>query len=98
MIVDWTIFITSYSRLYLYKAFVKLRENGLKLYYCDTDCLLTNQPLEANLYFKNLIGEGVGQLKNELVPKKYIFDKDLIKYRHIETNKILMRRIICFKC
>ena len=67
----------------------QLKENGLKLYYCDTDCLFTNQPLEANLNFKELIGDGIGQLKNELVPKDYYFDTDLVKYKHIETNKTL---------
>jgi len=70
LIPEWTSFITSYSRTTMHKLFYALQDEGIDFYYCDTDCVFTNKPIELNKNLKYLIGDDLGQLKNELNKEK----------------------------
>ncbi len=73
MIVEFTSFITSYAQTEMHKLFYDLKHEHIDFYYCDTDCIFTNKPLELNERLSERIGENELQLKNELVPKGYEF-------------------------
>lgn len=51
-------YITSYARLKLYRVFEEILSKGGKVYYCDTDSVITDIKLK--------IGEDLGELKEEL--------------------------------
>lgn len=76
MIPEIATFITSYSRLTLYKYFEMALNRGGKLYYCDTDSLITDVEL--------LTGVELGEIKLEdkikrgifLAPKLYAYESE----------------------
>jgi hypothetical protein len=83
--VVWASYVTAYGRLELHKRF---KQAGFsKIYYCDTDSLITSTPMET--------GEGLGELKLEgyadpyravfIRSKFYIFD-NTIRLRGFTLN------------
>ena len=60
--------ITSYARIEI-DHFKRLP--GYEVYYSDTDCVVLNKPLP-----KEYLGDGLGQMKNELSDDNYIIEKD----------------------
>jgi hypothetical protein len=77
-IIEWTSFITGYAQEHLHRTIYKLKKQNIDVYYCDTDCLFTSQPLEKNIELITDIGLDVMQLKNELI--------DYSKYTLNRTN------------
>lgn len=66
-IIEWTSFITGYSQEHLHRTIYKLLKHGIRIYYCDTDCLFVSHPLEKNIELIKDIGIDILQLKNELI-------------------------------
>lgn len=89
MIVEFTAFITSYAQTEIHKFFYDLKNEHIEFYYCDTDCVFTNKPLELNKRLSERIGENELQLKNELVPKGYEFIQEKGLYFNDETNDFM---------
>jgi len=89
MIVEFTSFITSYAQTEMHKLFYDLKHEHIEFYYCDTDCIFTNKPLELNTRLSERIGENVLQLKNELVPKGYEFNRAKGLYYNKETKDFM---------
>lgn len=63
--------ITSYARIVLHRAITDIMSAGGKIYYCDTDSVMTDLNLSAHpelvkKYRSDGIGEMLGGLKNEL--------------------------------
>lgn len=67
LLVDWTIFITAFSQVELHEKMYDILEHEGKVFYCDTDCVFSNIPLE--IINKNIVGDNFGQWKNELEAK-----------------------------
>jgi len=86
MIIEFSSFTTSYAQAEIHKLFYKLLEQNIDLYYCDTDCVFVNKPLETNKELSMMVGENELQLKNELVPKGYEFIQEKGLYYNKETN------------
>ncbi len=77
----WSIFITSYARLELYK---KMDKNKEKVLYCDTDSihLCDNNTLDISTDLGALKHEGFFEYANYLQPKCYqLIGKDTTKYK-----------------
>jgi len=93
-LVDLSLFISSYAKVELYRLIKEIHKAGYEVYYCDTDSVFTNCPMEK--VFPEKIGLDMLQLKNELVEKeikkimKTIIEirKEYIK-EEVEINKIL---------
>lgn len=63
--------ITSYARIYMNKIKLNILERGGKIYYSDTDSIVTDLDLEIiNL---DLVGKGLGQFKLEYLIKEAYF-------------------------
>ncbi len=63
--------ITSYARITLYRAMLDIQSKGGLLYYCDTDSIICNVRLSDHpdlikKWRKDLTGDALGSLKNEL--------------------------------
>ncbi len=77
-------YITAYSRLKLFRKANEMHEKGANIYYCDTDSLILDMPIEET---GSKLGdwEFVGELKElELIlPKVYraVFTDDKIVYK-----------------
>jgi len=56
--------VTSYARIEMHKLKLQILSLGGKIYYSDTDSIVTNIKLES-LKTKNLVGKGIGQYKLE---------------------------------
>jgi len=87
MLVEWISFITSYSRCEMHKRIYDCIDEGIQVYYIDTDCLFTDKPLELSENMSKYIGIEPLQLKNELVKGNFIFNEHLKKYVNLETNE-----------
>lgn len=66
--------ISSYSRLQLYKLIYAIENQNGKVYYCDTDSVITNlnindHPTIKQEFMKDNDGEAMGMLKNEIHDK-----------------------------
>ncbi len=74
-------FITSYSRMKLHNIITKIESTGHKVYYCDTDSVISSCPLNCYPDIDNELrwdgtGEELGSLKNEAKEKlEAIVDK-----------------------
>lgn len=67
-------FITSYSRMKLHNIITKIESTGHKVYYCDTDSVISSCPLNLYPVIDNELrwdgtGEALGSLKNEAAEK-----------------------------
>lgn len=83
--------VTSYSRLVMYDAFNKYKDDIL---YCDTDSIFTSKPIKLEDISKTKLGkfkfEGVYDLGYILNPKHYILrseKEDIIKIKGIRGAK-----------
>lgn len=54
-------YITARARIHMHKLMTKLREQGINVYYTDTDSVFIDQELSD----ETLVGAGIGQLKLE---------------------------------
>ena len=74
--------ITSYSRIYLDQIKLKILKNGGKIYYYDTDSIITNTKLKT--------GPFLGQLKLvSFLKKGYFLSSKLYWFKNIYNNKFL---------
>ena len=60
--------VTSYARIFMNKTKLMLRDQGINVFYSDTDSLITNKPIPDRL-----VGYGLGQFKLEHVVKRAYF-------------------------
>lgn len=60
--------VNAYARIHISKLKLDILRNGAKIYYSDTDSIITDKVLD-----KNLVGTGIGKLKLEHVIDKGIF-------------------------
>nr|YP_009744359.1 hypothetical protein [Xylaria hypoxylon]QIE13215.1 hypothetical protein [Xylaria hypoxylon] len=60
--------VTSYARIYMNKIKLNILKKGGKIYYTDTDSIITDIPLN-----NNLIGKDLGQFKLEYVIRRGYF-------------------------
>ena len=60
--------VTSYARVYMNKTKLMLEYLGIKIYYSDTDSLVTDKPMP-----KELVGSMIGQFKLEHIVKRAYF-------------------------
>jgi len=93
MICEFTSFITSYARLELYKLFKEIERKGRKVYYADTDSVFTDMIIEKDKELNQKIGDGILQLKNELIPNSFKLNTQKGKYFN-ENNEEL--EPLCF--
>jgi hypothetical protein len=78
--------ITSYARMRLWGLIDMIESKGCKVFYCDTDSVITNCDITkyADImkeYCWDKTGDELGSLKNELLDK-------IVKYNKKATNKI----------
>lgn len=73
-----SIYITAYARLELYKYIEDIQKTGHKIYYCDTDSLITDKIMPTS--------KDIGKLKLEFNIKRGIIVKP--KFYYIEDEKI----------
>ena len=73
-----SIYITSYARLELYKYFEEIKKTKNKLYYCDTDSIITDKKFKTS--------SDLGGLKLEFNIKKGIIVKP--KFYYLEDKKV----------
>jgi hypothetical protein len=85
--------ITAYSRMYMFSIIYKLIDLGIKIYYMDTDSIVTDRPIPSHL-----IGNELGLFKLEhiikhgyfIAPKLYALitsdNKTIIKAKGIGNN------------
>lgn len=70
MNVGIAMFITAYARLHLYDLMKKIKNRKGKIYYCDTDSIITNFCIETCPKLRKEYMEGgseiIGNLKNEV--------------------------------
>lgn len=71
--------ITSYARVQLYDAMKNIEAHGGRIYYTDTDSIITDLCIETNpelkaKYMQNN-GDSIGELKNEVMSKLKKFNK-----------------------
>lgn len=57
--------ITSYGRIHLHRLITSVENAGGKILYCDTDSLITDLCIEDVPSLTHLLGDQLGQLKNE---------------------------------
>lgn len=62
-------YVTSYARLMLLDAMRKAHKDGIEVYYCDTDSIVTNKPLPKEI----VDDRKLGYLKLETMPDRAIF-------------------------
>jgi hypothetical protein len=78
--------VTSYARIEMIKFKVLLMKLGIKLYYTDTDSIFIDSELPSNL-----IGNDLGQMKDELnggyIKKAYFLG--IKKYGYLDKNDIV---------
>jgi hypothetical protein len=74
--------VLSYARIFMNRIKLQILEMGGKIYYSDTDSLVTN--IDLNNINSNLIGKGIGQFKLEYLIKEGYFISNktycLVKY------------------
>ena len=95
--------VTAYARIEMMRLKTLLNTLGIKIYYFDTDSIFTDKPIP-----EYLIGDGLGQLKDELnggIIKKayflgikkygYIDDKDTVKsiFSGVKRNSLTWNEI-----
>jgi len=77
--------VTSYARIEMMELKALLIKLGINLYYTDTDSLFVDKELPSNL-----IGDALGQLKDELhgghIVKAYFLG--IKKYGYVDSNNI----------
>lgn len=85
-------YVTSYARLVLLKALRKANENG-EVYYCDTDSIVTDQPLDPALVHESHLGYWDCESKPLkalfLRPKVYaevLEDKTNVKFKGVSKD------------
>lgn len=100
-------YVTSYARLALLEAFEKLQEMGAKIYYCDTDSIVSDKKLPAEMLHPSKLGlldvegevyEGIfiqPKVYYENVKKEEYF-KENIKFKGVskDTQKLFDRDFI----
>lgn len=64
--------ITSYGRIHLHRIITLIEKYGGKVYYCDTDCVITDLDMVTIPECAAELGEKLGQLKYELKDKAHI--------------------------
>ncbi|MCK5633427.1 hypothetical protein KAH94_06735, partial [bacterium] len=68
--------VTCYARLELYECFEKVQKKKGKIYYCDTDSLITNVSMKTGSKLGELSDELNGEIIKEgyfLLPKSYAY-------------------------
>jgi DNA polymerase type B, organellar and viral len=63
--------VTSYARVFMSKIKLEILKRGGKIYYSDTDSIVTD--IELNLINSNLVGKDLGQFKLEYLVKEAYF-------------------------
>jgi DNA polymerase elongation subunit (family B) len=86
-ILCWASYVTSWARIYLYEKMIEAVRKGGKVYYCDTDSIITDVELEDS--------KELGQVKKEyegkifiIAPKTYILetnDGKIMKFKGIRN-------------
>lgn len=72
-ILCWASYVTSWARIYLYEKMMEVVKKGGKVYYCDTDSIITDMELESGKELGQVKLEGEGKIFL-IAPKTYIFD------------------------
>ena len=94
--------ITSYARMKLWSLMHDIEEKGFKVYYCDTDSVITNCCLADHEdlmkeYCWDGTGDALGSLKNEALAKIVKYNKSNPDNKiDIERQKELDGGDICF--
>jgi hypothetical protein len=88
-----SMFCTSYARTALYDIIRRITKKGGIVYYCDTDSVITNMKLEDDTDMKHMIGDKLGQLKNESGKEGGHFDNLVIlgNKSYALPNKIVFK-------
>lgn len=85
-------FVTSYARLHLYSLFERVASKGGKVFYCDTDSIVCDVPLDESnrlggLELEHKIKKGIF-----LLPKVYVFVNDknetVIRAKGFNTSQL----------
>jgi hypothetical protein len=63
--------VTSYARIFMTNLKLEILRKGGKIFYSDTDSLVTD--MDLNLISSNLVGKGLGQIKLEYLVKEAYF-------------------------
>ena len=78
--------ITSYARVFMLKQMLQILEKGGKIYYMDTDSLVTDIPLD-----QDLVGEKLGQFKLEYKIKEGYFISNKTYCLILEDNSTVIK-------
>lgn len=78
-----SLYITAYARLELYNWFEKIFSKNGKVFYCDTDSVITNIKLPES--------SGLGKMKKEYDIKKGILIKPKFYYMKCQDDKEIMK-------
>jgi hypothetical protein len=103
--IQLSAYITSYSRIHLYKAFENTWKNKGSVYYCDTDSLVTDKKLDDELIHGSQFGllELEGTIKDAVYnnPKMYAELKEngeyVLKFKGLPQEKVKQFNIDDYK-
>lgn len=79
-----TAMINSYARIWFNNFKLDLINKGYKIYYCDTDSIVIDKPLD-----KNFVGEGIGQFKFIAKIKRGYFISNKLYFMIDQFNNII---------
>jgi len=92
--------ITSYARIFMSKIKLEILNSGGKIFYSDTDSIVTN--IDLNIINSRLVGKELGQFKLEYLIKEAYFisnktyclvlnnDKTIIKTKGVLNNSLTL--------
>jgi hypothetical protein len=78
--------VTSYARIYMSKIKLLIHDLGGKVYYTDTDSIVTNIELP-----EHLVGKGLGQFKLEHKIKQAYFISNKTYFLRTYDNKVIKK-------
>jgi hypothetical protein len=81
--------VTSYARIFMTKIRLEILKRGGKIYYIDTDGIVTDTDL--SLIDPNLVGEGLGQFKLEHVIKEAYFASNKTYCLVLENGEVIIK-------
>jgi hypothetical protein len=78
--------ITSYARIYMLEIIRLLKNKGHKIYYIDTDSIVTDKDLPTSI-----VGDNLGQFKLEFIVDKAYFISPKLYYLEDKLIKLLLK-------
>ena len=81
--------VTSYARIFMNKIKLKILKSGGKIYYSDTDSIVTD--IDLNTINPKLEGKELGQFKLEFIIKEAYFVSNKTYCLVLNNNKTIIK-------